>query len=110
MKRRASLNKFLLVALAYATGCHRGPKLTAWTTGEANAPPDVAAVYRAVLDEIFPRGPNGPTLIVIDQMTVPTLIEIDTTAKRFPRRRDAVIAPFGYRIPIAFVDTASLRD
>jgi hypothetical protein len=35
---------------------------------EPNAPPDVAAVYRAVLDDIFPPGPNGPTIIAIDQM------------------------------------------
>jgi hypothetical protein len=110
MKTRTLVAVWAACVFAYATGCYRGPTLTAWTTGEANAPPDVAAVYRAVLDEIFPRGPNGPTLIVIDQMTVPTPIEIDTTAKRFARRPDAVIAPFGYRIPIAFVDTASLRD
>jgi len=84
--------------------------LTAWTTGEPNAPPDVAAVYRAVLDEIFPRGQNGPSLVVINEMTEPSLVEIDTTAKRPHRRPDAAIAPFGYRIPITFVDTASLRD
>jgi hypothetical protein len=110
MTRRASLNKFLLVALALVTGCHRGPTLTAWTTGEPNAPADVAAVYRAVLDEIFPRGPNGPSLIVINQMTEPSIVEIDTTAKRPHRRPDGVIAPFSYRIPITFIDTAGLRD
>ena len=104
------MNKFLLVTLALVTGCHRGPTLTAWTTGEPNAPPDVAAVYRAVLDEIFPRGQNGPSLVVINQMTEPSLVEIDTTAKRPHRRPDAAIAPFSYRIPITFVDTASLRD
>jgi hypothetical protein len=110
MKSRAFFALWILCALTLATGCHRGPKLTAWTTGEPNAPADVAAVYRAVLDEIFPPGPNGPTLIVINQMTEASLVEIDLKAKRPHRRPDAVIAPFSYRIPITFADTASLRD
>lgn len=97
-------------AIASATGCHRDPAITAWTTSEPDAPPDVASVYRAVLDEIFPRGPNGPTLIVINQMVEATVVEIDTAAKRPHRRPDAIMAPFSYRIPITFVDTASLRD
>lgn len=106
-RHKAGASFFLIVG---ALGCHRGPALTAWTTGEPNAPPDVAAVYRAVLDEIFPRGPKGPALVVIDRMTKPSLIEIDTTAKQPHRRPDAAIAPFSYRIPIIFLDTLSLRD
>jgi hypothetical protein len=98
-----------LVTLSFASviGCHSGA--TAWTTGEPNAPPDVAAVYRAVLDDIFPFGPNGPTLVVIDQVTEPTPIDNYPTARR-ERRPDAVIAPFAYRIPIVLLDTASRRD
>jgi hypothetical protein len=91
-------------------GCHRGPALTAWTTGEPNAPPDVAAVYRAVLNDIFPRGSDGPSLLVIDAMTKPSRVEIDTTSKNPHRRPDARIAPFSYRIPVIFLDTLSLRD
>jgi hypothetical protein len=109
MRTRHSISALFLLGLA-ALGCHGGPALTAWTTGEPDAPPDVAAVYRVVLDEIFPRGSNGPALIVIDQMTKPSLIEIDTTAKHPHRRPDAAIAPFTYRIPIIFLDTLSLRD
>jgi hypothetical protein len=108
-RRRCRCVSFLLV-LAAITGCHRGPKFTAWTTGEPNAPPDVAAVYRAVLDEIFPRGPNGPKLVVIAQMTEPSIVEIDTTAKRTRRVFGAAITPFSYRIPVTFADTAALRE
>lgn len=107
---RRYLASFLLVSLPIIAGCHRGPALTAWTTGEPNAPRDVAAVYRAVLDDIFPGVPGGPSLIVIEGMTKPSQVEIDTTSKHFQRRPDARIAPFTYRIPIIFLDTLSLRD
>ena len=107
---RRSLANSLLLALPAIAGYHRGPALTTWTTGEPNAPADVAAVYRTVLDEIFPRGSNGPALVVIQQMTKPSLVEINTTAKQQHRRPDAAIAPFGYRIPIIFLDTLGLRD
>jgi hypothetical protein len=110
MKKIRLLGIWTLCVLAIATACHRGPKLTAWTTGEPNAPPDVAAVYRAVLDEIFPRGPNGPRLVVIAQMTEPSIVEMDTTAKRPRRVFGAAIAPFSYRIPVTFADTAALRE
>jgi hypothetical protein len=110
MKTRTLVTVLTLCAIACATGCHGGPALSAWTTGEPNAPPDVAAVYSAVLDQIFPRGPNGPTLIVINQMVEATVVEIDTAVKRPHRRPDAIMAPFSYRIPLTFVDTASLRD
>jgi hypothetical protein len=111
MKTRKLCALWALCSIAYATSCHHsGPKLTAWTTGEPNAPPDVAAVYRAVLDEIFPSGPIGPTLVVINQMTEASMVEIDFEAKKPHRRPDAVIAPFAYRVPITFADTATLRD
>jgi hypothetical protein len=84
--------------------------LTAWTTGEPNAPPDVAAVYRAVLDDIFPRGSDAPKLVVIAQMTEPSMVEIDFEAKKPYRRPDAAIAPFEYRIPIVFADTNVFRE
>jgi hypothetical protein len=106
-RHRAPASVFLVVSVL---ACHRGPALTAWTTGEPNAPRAVAAVYRAVLDNVFPRGSNEPALIVIDKMTKPSLVEIDTTAKNPKRRPDAAIAPFSYRIPIIFLDTLSLRD
>ncbi len=110
MKTRTLVTVWTVCAIAYATGCNRGPAFTAWTTGEPNAAPDVATVYRAVLDEIFPRGPNGPALIVIGQMIEPSVVEIDTTSKWPHRIPNGVITPFSYRIPITFVDTASLRD
>ena len=110
MKRRTSFYTLLLVALPLVTGCHHGPRLTAWTTGEPNAPTDVAAVYRAVLDDIFPRGSNGPTLIVIDQKTAPGMMETYPWIKRARERPRPVIAPFKYRIPIVFVDSVTLRD
>ncbi|HMG70930.1 MAG TPA: carboxypeptidase-like regulatory domain-containing protein [Gemmatimonadaceae bacterium] len=110
MKKASLLAVWATCALAVANGCHRDPKLTAWTTGEPNAPPDVAAVYRAVLDEVFPRGSNGPSLIAISQMIEPSVVELDTTLKRRQRIPNGTIAPFSYRIPIAFIDSASLRD
>jgi len=102
-----------LGALSFVASCAGragGPKLTAWTTGEPGAPPDVAAVYRAVLDEIFPRGANGPTLIVLDGMTEPGLMETYPGSKRNRTLPRPVIAPFSYRIPITFVDSVGLRD
>ncbi len=84
--------------------------MTAWTTGEPNAPPDVGAVYRAVLDEVFPRGSNGPTLIAISQMIEPSVVEMDTTLKQRHRIPNGTMAAFSYRIPIAFIDSANLRD
>jgi hypothetical protein len=110
MKKAGLLASWAICILAFANGCHRGPKLTAWTTGEPNAPPDVAAVYRAVLDEVFPRGSNGPALIAISQMVEPSVVEMDTTLKRRPRIPSGTMAPFSYRVPIAFMDSASLRD
>jgi hypothetical protein len=110
MKKTGLHVVWAICALAFANGCHRGPKVTAWTTGEPNAPPDVAAVYRAVLDEVFPRGSNGPTLVAIVQMVEPSVVEIDTTLKRRRRVPNGTMAPFSYRIPIALIDSASLRD
>lgn len=99
-----------LCAVALAMGCYRAPMLTAWTTGEANAPPDVAEVYRAVLDNIFSANSSGPALVVIDKMTETSIVEVFFRPKRAERRLDAVIQPFPYRIPLAFVDTSTWRE
>ncbi|MGZ3331583.1 MAG: hypothetical protein ACXU9O_07825 [Gemmatimonadaceae bacterium] len=110
MKKAGLHLVWAICALAVGNGCHRGPNVTAWTTGEPNAPPDVAAVYRAVIDEVFPRGSNGPTLIVISQMIEPSVVEIDTTLKHPGRILKGTMSPFSYRIPIAFIDSATLLD
>jgi hypothetical protein len=96
-----SRSRITLCAVAFAIGCRRGPTLTAWTTGEPNAPPEVAAVYRAVLDAIFPN-PSAPALIAMDRRAEPSWLEI--SAKHFRRIPPPLIAPFSYRIPIVFMD------
>jgi hypothetical protein len=96
----------VLALLVIATACQSAnPTRRAWTTGDPGAPPDVAAVYRAVLDEIFPRD-FGPSLVVIDQLTEPSRVEFDPKSKTPPRLVGGFIAPFSYRIPITFVDSA----
>jgi hypothetical protein len=107
---RALLTAGIFFVIASASGCYRSRGISAWTTGEPNAPPDVAAVYRAVLDEIFPERANGPTLVVIDRMTQPGRLESLNPARRPGRISSVAIAPFSYRVPIAFIDTTSLRE
>ena len=108
--RTLSIVPLVLSLSVLAAGSLDAQKLTAWTTGEPNAPPDVAAVYRAVLDDIFPRGSEAPKLVVITQMTEPSMVEIDFEAKKPYRRPDAAIAPFEYRIPLVFADTNAFRE
>ncbi len=61
-----------------------------------------------MLDQVFPPA-NGPQLVVIQQTTVPSVVDIDMSAK--PKRvTPAVIRPFRYRIPITFVDTLTFRE
>jgi hypothetical protein len=101
---------FSFCAAVLVMGCYRAPMLTAWTTGEANAPSDIADVYRAVLDEIFPPNSSGPTLVVIEQVAEPSVVEVFFRAKGSKRPPDAVIEPFRYRIPLVFVDTSTWRE
>lgn len=110
MKMRTRAWNLIALCCVVLVACHREGRVTAWTTGEPNAPPDVAAVYRAVLDDIFPSGPRQPALIVIDQMTEPTPVDIFLTDRVWERRPAAAIAPFAYRIPIVLVDTTTVRD
>lgn len=100
----------ILCTLAYGSGCYRNRGISAWTTGEPGAPPDVAAVYRAVLDQIFLSGANGPSLVVIDQMTQPSAMEVRNPPRQPGRISSVAIAPFRYRLPITLIDTASLRN
>jgi hypothetical protein len=96
-----------LILSASLAACQSAPsRLRVWTTGDVGAPPEVADVYRAVLDEVFPRD-SGPSLIVIDQLTEPTPLEMDFTAKYPKRPSEGVILPFRYRIPIYMVDSAT---
>ncbi|MEO7823178.1 MAG: carboxypeptidase-like regulatory domain-containing protein [Gemmatimonadaceae bacterium] len=61
-----------------------------------------------MLDQIFPPV-NGPLLVVIQQTTFPSVVDIDMSAK--PKRvSNAVIRPFSYRIPITFVDTLTFWE
>jgi len=94
--------------LVLAAACHHGPLVTAWTTGDPGAPPEIADVYRAVLDEIFTKGVTRPSLIVVTDVTVPTLVEIDVNAKLPHRRPDGRITPFSYKIPIVYADTNTI--
>jgi hypothetical protein len=97
----------LISLLGLTTACQSAnPTRRAWTTGDPGAPPEVAAVYRAVLDEIFPRS-TGPGLILIDQMTEPHTFKIDPKGKTLARLIPGFISPFGYRIPITFIDSAT---
>lgn len=97
-------------ALVLATACHHGPLVTAWANGDPGAPPEITEVYRAALDEIFTRDSTAPSLIVVTDVTVPTLVEIDVNAKQPRRRPDGRITPFKYRIPTVFVDTITLAS
>jgi len=109
-RTRVLLVAGILCTLAYGSGCYRNRGISAWTTGEPGAPPDVAAVYRAVLDQIFLSGANGPSLVIIDQMTQPSAMEVRNPARQPGRISSVAIAPFSYRLPITLIDTASLRN
>jgi hypothetical protein len=110
VKTRALLTVGILCAIAWTSGCYRNRGISAWTTGEPGAPPDVAAVYRAVLDQIFLSGANGPSLIVIHQMTEVSGAEAGNPARAPARISSVAIAPFSYRLPIIFIDSVGLRD
>jgi hypothetical protein len=99
----------LIALLTVATACQSAnPTRRAWTTSDPGAPPEVAAVYRAVLDEIFPRD-SGPSLVLIDQWAELSSVDFDPKAKPGPHLTEGFISPFSYRIPIIFLDSATLR-